>query len=389
MKLVLPVPAGLGALGAGATRGPTEEERLMYASHRHLCTAERLRLLALQTRASSLAVKLERDSLQGAVNEACGNSSAFTLFWAAVVMDANAKTGKLPWADDYTNLQGDAWLAMVLSVAGKILIPLAVLIGSPFNMPSTACPEAFTGKSFEVSLSSISYRVGVFMVCQVALWVNYQTIEQNECAFSFLQEFCCEDFCAEKENPDENAVEGVDVGLKKKNGPGELLRIFHEVNLLSFKLVLIASILLFYSQNTIVDIVLNSLALQFILQIENTVVSLVKFKRTIQKEFSSWFDDFDWYDDRVTAYLERCLEEKSMHSLFPSSRRRASIWTSVCHVSRFPCLRFDSKNLVYLDREWLDSHWFIKLSSLTDFTLLPTMVYFLTCVTFCVHPTFD
>jgi hypothetical protein len=88
-------------------------------------------------------------------------------------------------------------------------------------------------------MQSVSYRVGVFAVCVVALWTNYQKMQADEAATTFLQEFSCDDFRASAEKPDDAAVEG-ERGRAKKD---ELLQIFAEVNLLSFKLVLLASIL--------------------------------------------------------------------------------------------------------------------------------------------------
>jgi len=278
-------PAAAGC--AAPLRGPTDEERAIYASHRHLQTAEGAvelrRLLALQTRATSLSVKLERDALRAAVAQAYGTYSALTLFWAATVIDANARAGRAK--PDDVDLRRCTWPAMVLTVAGKILIPLALLIDSPHNVPKIACLMAYGNRNVEVTINSISYRVGVFVVCLVALWTNYQSIQDEMTAFKFLKEFKCDDLRkqtgeAVEEGAATNApAPAADVsdvaGRAKKDGAGELLEIFAEVNLLSFKLVIFASILLFYAQNTIVSIVLNSLALQFILQIDVTVVTLV------------------------------------------------------------------------------------------------------------------
>ncbi|KAJ1445535.1 hypothetical protein M885DRAFT_579034 [Pelagophyceae sp. CCMP2097] len=384
MERVLPLDA------APSTRGPTDEERAIYASHRHLQTAgAAARLLALETRATSLAVKFERDALQAAVAESCGTYSSFILFWAATIMDANARAGRTkPWGGDM-DLRRDARPAMVVSAVGKILIPLTVLVESPFTMPSVACPAAYAGEAFRWSLQAVSYRVGVFAVCVVALWTNYQKIQADEAAMTFLQEFSCDDFCASADKPDDAAVEGnaVEVaerGRKKKDGAGDLLQ--SSPRLISFRLSSV-----FYSQNTIADIVLNSIALQFILQIDVTVVSLVKHKASIQKGFASWFEEFDWYDGRVTAYLERRLDEKAAFNT--DDRRRASVWADVLHVTRprvFPFLCFSrTPRCVSLNREWIDSHWLVKVITLTDATLFPAMVYFLFCVAVCVHPTYD
>jgi hypothetical protein len=124
MVRVVPFDEPSAASCAAPTRGPTAEERALYESHRHLRTAagagELQRLLALQTRATSLAVKLERDALRAAVAESCGTYSAFTLFWAATVMDANARAGRArPWADSDMDLRRDAWPAMVRLSDGR------------------------------------------------------------------------------------------------------------------------------------------------------------------------------------------------------------------------------------------------------------------------------
>ena len=76
-----------------------------------------------------------------------------------------------------------------------------------------------------------------------------------------------------------------------------------EIQLFSFKIVLLAITTLFLAESKPRDLVLNCLALQFILDVDNMLEGPVQASETVRREMHNWFEGFDWYCPKGTLAL--------------------------------------------------------------------------------------
>ena len=128
----------------------------------------------------------------------------------------------------------------------------------------------------------------------------------------------------------------------QRDEDGLILYVAAEVQLLSYKLVLLASVYLFFTQSTIADIIMNSLSLQFLLSLDNTVTSAVRHAPTVAKEMASWFDGYDWLSHRTTSYL---VEEKKTGAF-------EVLGVRIRPFRLIPFIRYD----LSIDRDWFKQH---------------------------------
>ena len=325
----------------------------------------------------ALEWKIRRDQLQDAVENTLASPSVYTLWWGIGIINKQLAAKGRQKKHRAVAMNATLLSLIVMTVAAQVMLPLLILAGykNP-RLPYALCPRHARGKT--VTAFS-TYHLGVYIMCVATMLTNYQTVQNEQIAFRFLGTFGSADMRRERPRdasprPGAGAKAGgasmADlVEVFQRDEDGLILYVAAEVQLLSYKLVLLASVYLFFTQSTIADIIMNSLSLQFLLSLDNTVTSAVRHAPTVAKEMASWFDGYDWLSHRTTSYL---VDEKKTGAF-------EVLGVRIRPFRLIPFIRYD----LSIDRDWFKQHPVVCLISMTDVCLLPIIVYFVVFVGTC------
>ena len=323
----------------------------------------------------ALEWKIRRDQLQDAVENTLASPSVYTLWWGIGIINKQlAAKGQKHRA---VAMNATLLSLIVMTVAAQVMLPLLILAGyKDPRLPYALCPRHARGKTVN---AFSTYHLGVYIMCVATMLTNYQTVQNEQIAFRFLGTFGSADMRRERPR---DASPRLGAGAKaggasmadlvevfQRDEDGLILYVAAEVQLLSYKLVLLASAYLFFTQSTIADIIMNSLSLQFLLSLDNTVTSAVRHAPTVAKEMASWFDGYDWLSHRTTSYL---VDEKKTGAF-------EVLGVRIRPFRLIPFIRYD----LSIDRDWFKQHPVVCLISMTDVCLLPIIVYFVVFVGTC------
>jgi hypothetical protein len=164
---------------------------------------------------------------------------------------------------------------------------------------------------------------------------------------------------------------------------GSSLLFYSEMQGLSFKLIFAALICLFLNDCSVVDIVLNCLALQFVVDLDNLMEGPVQASEIVTNEMRQWFDNYDWYSPKMEAYLTSELNQNTFTMFgvdFPELR-----------VPLLPMFRFAACECSCLvkpvyDPEWVKQPWFKQALSFLDIWFFCFVTITVAFGTVCIKP---
>ncbi|KAH8050894.1 hypothetical protein JL720_15283 [Aureococcus anophagefferens] len=290
----------------------------------------------------ALEWKIRRDQLQDAVENTLASPSVYTLWWGIGIINKQLAAKGRQKKHRAVAMNATLLSLIVMTVAAQVMLPLLILAG--YKNPRL--PYALCRATRCKTVTAFStYHLGVYIIGPGASPRPGAGAKAGGASMADLVE------------------------VFQRDEDGLILYVAAEVQLLSYKLVLLASVYLFFTQSTIADIIMNSLSLQFLLSLDNTVTSAVRHAPTVAKEMASWFDGYDWLSHRTTSYL---VDEKKTGAFEVLGVR----------IRPFRLIPFISYDLS-IDRDWFKQHPVVCLISMTDVCLLPIIVYFVVFVGTC------
>ena len=309
--------------------------------------------------------------LKAAVEGQLDNASVYTLLWASEIIYDHA--GRPPRkVFDLTMTRRVTYLAVFI----QVFVPVALIIVEQNHMrlPFLFCPAAALAGT-RADAPPYAFKRAVYGACVYVLaWLtcltNFGAVQYEEAAYRFFAQF----HPPRKGRP----PVPVDAPDPECSRYGLCMLVSAAVQILSFKLVLVTLIFLFFTQSDLMDIVLNCLALQFILDVDSTIVTPIRNRDLVEREMKKWFEDFDWYGDEIKAYLERDAARPTV--TFPG-------------VGDMPCIRLlpflvvdhRAPGFVRVERAWFARHWAIKLLTFFDGLMVPLVLFFMVGVGFCAE----
>ena len=328
--------------------------------------------------ASHVEFKLRRDQLRAAVEGQLENASVYTLNWASEIIQSHAG---MPPRQIFNHRL--TFRITVLAAFIQIFVPIALITveQSHMRLPFLFCPTLHTPHPHHpnppYAFKRTVYGVCVYVLSWLTCLTNYGAIQYEEAAYRFLAQF------APPSSSRRGAAKHAVPVSEPRDDPecgeyGLCMLISAGVQMLSFKLVLATLIFLFFTQSDLMDIVLNCLALQFILDVDSTIITPIRNRDLVEREMKKWFEDFDWYGDEVKAYLEHDAQRPTV--TFPG-------------VGDMPCVRVlpfvvvdpKARFCVRVEHEWFRRHWTIKILSATDGLMIPLVLYFVLAMPFCAE----